>query len=134
MRQPTPRPTPELLAEASYLLGTLARPYKPTKDEIQKVNSWLDDFLVWSEDHTRARKAAPAEVMPAVPARLNGKCAWCTDPMPVPARQQGGGRTKRFCSAACKQAHHRWTQDPQRFPDAQAWTLAHNGLYASRKK
>jgi hypothetical protein len=39
--------------------------------------------------------------------RVNGKCSWCGDPMPVPERPQGGGRTKLYCSPAHKQAAHR---------------------------
>ena len=40
-------------------------------------------------------------------SRVNGHCSWCGDPMPVPERPQGGGRTKLYCSPAHKQAAHR---------------------------
>lgn len=40
-------------------------------------------------------------------SRVNGKCSWCGEPMPVPERPQGGGRTKLYCSPAHKQAAHR---------------------------
>jgi hypothetical protein len=59
--------------------------------------------------------------------RIDGRCAWCLDWMPVPDREQGGGRSKKFCSPACKQAEYRHRKQPERYPDAQTWTLARRG-------
>lgn len=56
-------------------------------------------------------------------ARVDGKCSWCLDPMTVPDRTQGGGRTKRFCSSHCRVSFHRWTKDPERAPDRQTWVI-----------
>lgn len=62
--------------------------------------------------------------------RVDGRCSWCRDPMPVPDRPQAGGRTKLFCSPACKQAEYRHRTDPDRYPDAQTWAVNNRGLYA----
>lgn len=45
--------------------------------------------------------------------RLDGRCSWCGLAMPVPERPQGGGRSRRFCSPGCKQAHWRWVRKPE---------------------
>jgi hypothetical protein len=49
---------------------------------------------------------------PAEPDRFDAEqlrpvCEWCGHAMPVPAREQGGGRTKRYCSGRCRTAAHR---------------------------
>ena len=46
--------------------------------------------------------------------RVDGHCSWCRVRMPVPDRTQGGGRSKKFCSAACKQAEYRRRRDDGR--------------------
>jgi hypothetical protein len=38
-------------------------------------------------------------------------CLHCGDRMPVPARPQGGGKTKRYCSPRCRTAAHRAGQN-----------------------
>lgn len=57
--------------------------------------------------------------------RVDGRCAWCRDPMPVPARPQGGGKTKLYCSDRCRIAAYWWRKDPTRNPDRQAWLARH---------
>jgi hypothetical protein len=121
------QPVPELLAEANYLLSHSPNA-KPDRELLERRQAWLDEYLTWSEQYT-----VTGQVAPAVPQRIDGVCVWCRDPMPVPARPQGGGRTKRFCSEACKVASHRWTHDPDNNPDAQTWTLARRGLYATKE-
>lgn len=54
-------------------------------------------------------------------ARIDGKCSWCLDPMTVPDRTQGGGRTKRFCSSNCRVAFHRWSMNASPTNDRMAW-------------
>lgn len=43
-------------------------------------------------------------------------CEHCGADMPVPAREQGGGRTKRYCSGRCRTAAHR-ARPPSWGPD-----------------
>lgn len=43
---------------------------------------------------------------------LRPVCERCGAAMPVPARTQGGGRTKRYCSTRCRVAAHRLRTDP----------------------
>jgi hypothetical protein len=57
----------------------------------------------------RCRTRPPAPIQ-----RIDGKCAWCLEPMPVPVRPQGGGRTKKFCSDTCRQAEHRHRKHAER--------------------
>jgi hypothetical protein len=66
----------------------------------------LRDADQWLSDYEAAAQGGK------VPTRINGKCVWCGEAMPVPTRAQGGGRTKRFCSPAHRIAHHRWKTDP----------------------
>jgi hypothetical protein len=146
------RKAPALLFEAQNVILRAIRDDAP-EDLVKAARAWLDDFGRWQQDgplvarpgdgdtprerdqksygRLAAELATPAA---AVPERVNGKCAWCRDSMPVPSRGQGGGRTKRFCSPACKQAHHRWSKDPERYPDARAWTVERRGLYATRDR
>lgn len=132
-QKPPVKPYNELLGMANFLITGLARPYKPQPQDLEAAQEWLQDYDRWSEEYTKTLTAAEAKA-PAVPERVNGQCAWCADPMPVPSREQGGGRTKRFCSPACKQAHHRWSRNPDKYPDAQAWTLQRRGLYATKDR
>ncbi|MCU1592553.1 MAG: hypothetical protein JWP11_3809 [Frankiales bacterium] len=45
-------------------------------------------------------------------AVLRPVCEHCGDEMPVPRREQGGGRTKRYCSTRCRTAAYRLRQWP----------------------
>lgn len=75
-------------------------------------------------EHT-ALMMALASVIDAVATerggrRVDGRCSWCGDPMPVPERPQGGGRTKLYCSDAHKQAAHRAAREANSGPGDQA--------------
>lgn len=81
------------------------------RDHVRDVNGWRDSLLysvLAHEWETPEQSPGPADA--SQPPQLNGQCSWCGQQMPIPDRAQGGGRNKRFCSAACKQGHHRWQQ------------------------
>jgi hypothetical protein len=83
----------------------------------QDVELILRDADRWLDDYHRASEIGPesnqyGDEAPKVATRINGRCVWCGEPMEVPQREQGGGRTKRFCSPAHRIAHHRWKTDP----------------------
>lgn len=88
--------------------------HDPIQAAIAAVTTALADDLQ-ARDDARARVAA----------RIDGRCSWCRDPMPVPERQQGGGRTKRFCSAQCRLAANRWQNDPEHNADRLTWLRRH---------
>lgn len=82
---------------------------------------------------TKARATEPTSIPSRAP-RVDGHCSWCREPMPVPVRPQKGGRTKRFCSAACRQAEYRWRKNPDRYADREQWVTARKGMFSTWKE
>lgn len=102
-------------------------------DEEDALNSWgrdLDRALVLASIITKARQTGITKTQ-ALAERIDGRCSWCRDLMPVPIRPQKGGRTKKFCSAACRQAEYRWRNDPDRYPDREQWVTARKGMFST---
>lgn len=68
-----------------------------------------EDGTTWATcpTHATLTLATAKHHEPLVPV-----CRWCGEAMTVPARPQGGGRTKRFCSPACRAAAHRANRWP----------------------
>lgn len=102
-------------------------------DEEDALNLWgqdIDRALLLTSIITKARQAG-VTAKPAPAERVDGRCSWCRDLMPVPMRPQKGGRTKKFCSAACRQAEYRWRHDPKRYPDREQWVTARKGMFST---
>lgn len=90
----------------SSLQSIAASPAASVETQLQ-VQRTLDDLRAFYPQATEGLDT---------PRRINGKCSWCGEPMEVPDRPQGGGRTKRFCSEAHKQAAHRAAQQATSAP------------------
>ncbi|MCW2853487.1 MAG: hypothetical protein JWM84_3151 [Nocardioides sp.] len=97
----------QLLTRAEGLLEAAwaGQPYDPSLVEAHLM-AYRDKWL------PAALRAAGLEEAPQ-PFGHPGRrpiCEQCGSRMDVPNREQGGGRTKRFCSSRCRTAAHRATR------------------------
>jgi len=105
-------------------------PLSNREEDYLNETAWdIDRVLMLVSIITKARQTG-VTAQPAPAKRVDGRCSWCRDLMPVPMRPQRGGKTKKFCSSACRQAEYRWRHDPERYPDREQWVTARKGMFA----